>query len=105
MAAALWHARRLPANSQFLRPNAIGRIMFSMRLFGCQIAVVNEARQRRPAFEAVVDGLGCRAAIGWVSSGWPSTMACSRLAAGRLLIWRMRSLCCPSISLTSRSTS
>lgn len=29
-----------------------------------QVAVVDEARQRRPTLEAVVDGLGCRAAVG-----------------------------------------
>lgn len=32
IAAALWPARRLTAHSQFLRPKAMGRIRFSMRL-------------------------------------------------------------------------
>jgi len=32
IAAARWPARRLPANSQLLRPSAIGRIRFSIQL-------------------------------------------------------------------------
>ena len=64
-AAARLPARRVPANSQLLRPSAIGRIWFSTQLLSIgRVAVVEEARQRRPAIQAVVDRLGGRRAVG-----------------------------------------
>jgi hypothetical protein len=55
-AAARLPARKLPANSQFCRPSAIGpdAVLHPVVVDG-HVAVVQEARERLPAVEAVVD--------------------------------------------------
>ena len=65
MAAARWPARSEPANNQLDLPMAIGLILFSTQfVVRRQIAVVDVARERVPAFQAVVDRPGRGRAVG-----------------------------------------
>ena len=63
MTAARLPARREPANSQFERPSATGRMRFSIRV-DRQVAVVDVTYQRLPALEAVIDRLRARRSVG-----------------------------------------
>ena len=58
IAAARFPLRSDPAKSQFLRPRAHGRIKFSIWLFDGHSTIFQVARQRYPAFKAVIQGLG-----------------------------------------------
>ena len=65
MAAARCPASSVPAKSQFLRPVAQGLICCSSEIFvDGQCGVAKVARERRPAVQAVVHGLGGSLAVG-----------------------------------------
>jgi len=55
IAAARFPLRSDPAKSQFLRPRAHGLIWFSAQLLSMGGPVIEVARQRCPAFEAVIE--------------------------------------------------
>jgi len=64
IAAARFPMRSEPAKSQFLRPRAHGRIWFSANYYQWYSPVIEVARQRCPAFQAVIEGFADSRAFG-----------------------------------------
>ena len=83
MAVARLPARREPANSQFFRPSAIGRMRFSTQLLS-----IGKSHRRPGSASAPPSGSGCSRSPGQLLSrpGSSAAVAASTGAAHRLLV-------------------